>query len=107
MSTRYLSAREHVLRTAVALHALESTIETLIAYRRTFHTFAHPDKLFFENCSRLIDQTRVPTSLPTGTQRVSIRTAVVQSAIYLVNTSLKQYEIMFEPNLSSGTTSAE
>ena len=78
-------------------------IETLIVYKRTFHTFNQLDKIFFENCVRLIEQTRSTKT----TVRLQISLLTVQSAIYFVNTSIKQFEIMFEPTLNSSTPNTE
>jgi len=103
MSTRYLSAREQVLRVSASLRIIELAIETLIVYRRTFHTFGQADKIFFDNCNHIIEQTR-STTTPT---RININVPIVQSAIYLVNTSIKQFEIMFEPTLNPGTPTSE
>lgn len=103
MSGRYLSAQEHVIRVAGSLRILEMAIETLIVYKRTFHSFGQTDKVFFDNCSRIIEQTRGTTMA----KRIHINAAVVQSAIYFVNTSIKQFEIMFEPTLSTGTSNPE
>ncbi|CAF0892319.1 unnamed protein product [Adineta ricciae] len=103
MSARYLSAREQVLRASASLRIIELAIETLIVYRRTFHTFGQADKTFFDNCTHIIDQTRNGTTIA----RVSIGVSTVQSAIYLVNTSIKQFETMFEPSLSTGTPTSE
>ena len=103
MSGRYLSAREHVLRVSASLRILELTIETLIVYRRTFHTFGQNDKVFFDNCTHIIEQTRGTTA----TIRANINVANVQSAIYFVNTSIKQFEIMFEPKFNAGTPNPE
>jgi hypothetical protein len=103
ISARYVSAREHVLRVSASLRIIELAIETLIVYRRTFHTFGQADKIFFDNCSHIIEQTRGTTA----TMRVNINIANVQSAIHLVNTSIKQFEIMFEPTLSTGTPNSE
>ena len=102
MSARYLSGREHVLRVAAVLRVIELAIETLIAYRRTFHSYGQADKTFLDNCIHLMDQTRAGS-----TKRVTIGAAVVQSAIYLVNTSMKQFEIMFEPTLHAGASNPE
>ena len=102
MSARYISAREHVLRLSALLRVIESTIETLVVYRRTFHSFSQADKIFFDNCNHLIEQARgTATTTNVSPTRVTIGMPVVQSALYLVNTSLKQFEIMFEPSLSS------
>lgn len=103
MSARYLSAREQVLRVASSLRIIELTIETLIVYRRTFHTFGQADKVFFDNCTHIIEQTRSSTTAT----RININVANVQSAIHLVNTSIKQFEIMFEPTLNTGTPNSE
>jgi len=103
MSARYLSAREHVLRVSASLRILELAIETLIVYRRTFHTFGQNDKIFFDNCTHIIEQTRSTTAII----RVNINVTNVQSAIHFVNTSIKQFEIMFEPKLNSGTPNPE
>ncbi len=75
----------------------------MIVYRRTFHTFGQADKIFFDNCTHIIEQTRSTTT----TARININVAVVQSAIYFVNTSIKQFEIMFEPTLNTGTPNSE
>lgn len=104
MAARYLQAHEHVLRIAASLRLLELAIEMLIIYKRTFHSFAQMDKLFFENCLRLLEQTRGGTS---SIVKLNINATTVQSAIYLVNTSIKQFEIMFEPNLNGTTINAE
>jgi hypothetical protein len=96
MSARYLSARQHVLRTAALLRLLELTIETLIVYRRTYQTFNQADQILFNNCSHLFELTR---RTATATAHVTIGVAIVQSAIYFISTSLKQYEIMLEPTL--------
>ena len=103
MSARYLSAREQVLRVAASLRILELAIETLIVYRRTFHTFGQNDKVFYDNCTHIIEQTRGTNTI----LRVSINVANVQSAIHLVNTSIKQFEIMFEPKLNGATFNPE
>ncbi|CAF0932208.1 unnamed protein product [Rotaria sordida] len=103
MSARYLSAREHVLRISASLRIIELAIETLIVYRRTFHTFGQADKIFYDNCTHIIEQTRSTTT----TTRVNINVAIVQSAIYFVNTSIKQFEIMFEPTLNTGTPNSD
>lgn len=103
MSARYLSAREHVLRISACLRILELTVETLFVYHRAFHSFSQPDNVFFDNCLHIIEQTR-PTS---GPIRLNINIANVQSAIYLTNSSIKQFEIMFEPTLNSVTTNSE
>jgi len=103
MSGRYLSAREQVLRVSASLRIIELAIETLIVYRRTFHTFGQADKIFFDNCTHIIEQTRGTTA----TTRININVAIVQSAIYFVNTSIKQFEVMFEPTLNSGTPNPE
>jgi hypothetical protein len=103
MSARYLSAREHVLRLSASLRIIELTIETLIVYRRTFHTFGQADKIFFDNCTHIIEQTRATTT----PIRVNINVTNVQSAIHFVNTSIKQFEIMFEPTLNTGTSNPE
>jgi hypothetical protein len=103
MSARYLSAREHVLRVSASLRILELAIETLIVYRRTFHSFGQNDKMFFDNCTHIIEQTRSTTAII----RVNINVTNVQSAIHFVNTSIKQFEIMFEPKLNSGTPNPE
>ena len=103
MSARYLSAREQVLRVSASLRIIELAIETLIVYRRTFHTFGQADKLFFDNCTHIIEQTRSTTA----TVRVNLNVSIVQSAIYLINTSIKQFEIMFEPTLNTGTSNPE
>ncbi|CAF1151415.1 unnamed protein product [Adineta steineri] len=102
MSARYLSAREQVLRVSASLRVIELAIETLIVYRRTFHTFGQADKVFFDNCNHIIEKTRSTTTV-----RVNINVAIVQSAIYFVNTSIKQFEIMFEPTLNTGTLNPE
>jgi hypothetical protein len=101
MSARYLSAREHVLRVSASLHKIELAIETLIVYRRTFHTFGQADKIFLDNCTHIIEQTRGSTT------RININVPIVQSAIYFVNTSIKQFEVMFEPTLNTGTPNPE
>ena len=103
MSARYQSAREHVVRVAASISIIELAIETLIVYRRTFHTFGQNDKTFFDNCLQLIEQTRATTAKI----RMAITASVVQSAIYFVNASLKQYEIMFEPTLTSANNNLE
>jgi hypothetical protein len=103
MSARYLSAREQVLRVSASLRIIELAIETLIVYRRTFHTFGQADKIFFDNCTHIIEQTRGTTA----TTRININVAIVQSAIHFVNTSIKQFEVMFEPTLNSGTPNPE
>lgn len=103
MSARYLSAREHVLRVSAALRIIELAIETLIVYRRTFHTFGQADKVFFDNCTHIIEQTRGTAA----TVRINVNVSIVQSAIYFVNTSIKQFEIMFEPTMNSGTPNSE
>ncbi|CAF1192316.1 unnamed protein product [Rotaria magnacalcarata] len=103
MSARYLAAREHVLRVSASLRIIESTVETLIVYRRTFHTFGQVDKVFFDNCTHIIEQTRGTTA----TTRVNINVGIVQSAIYFVNASIKQFEIIFEPTLNGGTPNPE
>ncbi|CAF3907442.1 unnamed protein product [Rotaria sp. Silwood2] len=100
MASRYLSAQEHVIRASASLRIIEIAIETLIAYKRTFHTFGQADKIFFDNCTRIIEQTRGTTI----TKRIYINLSTVHSAIYFVNTSIKQFEIMFEPTLSTGTS---
>lgn len=104
MSARYLSAREQVLRVSAALRSIESAIETLIVYRRTFHAFGPPDKIFLDNCAHIIEQTRGTAAAVT---RANINVAIVHSAIYLVNTSIKQYEVMFEPSLNTSTPNPE
>ncbi|CAF4498560.1 unnamed protein product [Rotaria sp. Silwood1] len=103
MASRYLSAQEHVIRVSASLRIIEIAIETLIAYKRTFHTFGQADKIFFDNCIRIIEQTRGSTI----TKRIYINLTTVQSAIYFVNTSIKQFEIMFEPTLSTGMSNHE
>lgn len=103
MASRYLTAQEHVLRTAASLRLIEMAIETLIIYKRTFHSFAQTDKIFFDNCLRIVEQTRVMTS----TVKMNINLSTVQAAIYLVNTSIKQFEIMFEPNVNTPSPNAE
>jgi len=99
MASRYLSAREHVLRVSASLRIIEMAIETLIIYRQTFHTFGQADKIFFDNCIRIIEKIKSTTL----TRRVYINSSTVQSAIYFVDICIKQYEIMFEPTLSTGT----
>ncbi|UJR30419.1 hypothetical protein I4U23_017954 [Adineta vaga] len=103
MSARYLSAREQVLRVSASLRIIELAIETLIVYRQTFHTFGQADKIFFDNCTHIIEQTR--GTIPIA--RINISLSIVQSAIYFVNTSIKQFEVMFEPSLNTGTPNSE
>lgn len=103
MAARYLSAQDHVIRVSASLRIMEMAIEMLIIYKRTFHTFGQADKIFYDNCTRIIEQTRSTTL----SKRVHINLAIVQSAIYLVNTSIKQFEVMFEPTLSTGTPNPE
>ncbi|CAF2063165.1 unnamed protein product [Rotaria magnacalcarata] len=103
MASRYLSAQEHVIRVSASLRIIEMAIETLIVYKRTFHTFGQTDKILFDNCIRIIEQTRGTTI----TKRIHINSAIVQSAIYFVNTSIKQFEIMFEPTISIGTSNSD
>lgn len=115
MSARYISAREHALRLSALLRVIELTVETLVVYRRTFHSFSQADKIFFDNCNHLIEQTRMTTITTSTTTtnslssptRLTITMPIVQSAIYFVNTSLKQFEIMFEPSLSSSGNHSE
>lgn len=99
MAARYLAAQEQVLRSSASLRLIEMAIKTLIVYKRTFHSFAQADKVFYDNCIRIIEQTRVMTT----SVKMNINLSIVQSAIYFVNTSIKQYEIMFEPTLNSPT----
>jgi hypothetical protein len=103
MASRCIAAREHVLRVSASLRIIEMSIETLIIYRRTFHTFGQADKTFLDNCIRIIEQTRGTTL----TMKVNINLSMVQSAIYFVNISIKQFEIMFEPTLNTGTPNSE
>ncbi len=100
MASRYLSAREHVLRVSASLCIIQMSVETLFVYRQTFHTYGQADKIFFDNCIRILEQSR---SLTTNTRRISINSAIVHSAIYVVNTCIKQFEIMFEPTLNART----
>ena len=72
------------------------SVETLFIYRQTFPTYGQPDKIFSDNCIRLLDQGRNPT----GTRKISISSPIVQSAIYFVNMCIKQFEIMFEPTIN-------
>jgi hypothetical protein len=103
MASRYLSAREHVLRVSASLHIIEMAIEILIVYRQTFLTFGQADKIFFDNCIRIIEKTNGTTIA----KRFYINSTIVQSAIYFVNISIKQFEIMFEPTLSTETSHHE
>jgi hypothetical protein len=74
MAARYISAREHVLRVSASLRVMEMAIETLIVYRQMFHTFSQVDKIFFDNCVRIIEQMK-GTMI---TMRVSINLTIVQ-----------------------------
>lgn len=101
MASRYLAGQEHALRVSASLRLLEMAIETLIVYKRTYQTFGQGEKIFFDNCIRIIEQN------PTMTVRMNISLGIVQSAIYFVNTSIKQYEIMFEPTLNTSIHNPE
>ena len=103
MAGKYVAAREHVLRLSASLAIIEIAVETLIIYRETFQTFGQADKIFFDNCIRLIEQTRGTTSI----KRILINTNIVQSAVYFLDMSLKQFEIVFEPSLTSGSPTHE
>lgn len=103
MAGKYIAAREQILRLSASLTIIEMAVETLIVYRETFQTFGQADKIFFDNCIRLIEQTRGTTPV----KRVLINTNIVQSAIYFLDMSIKQFEIVFEPSLSNGTPTHE
>ena len=103
MAGKYVAAREHVLRLSASLAIIEIAVETLIIYRETFQTFGQADKIFFDNCIRLIEQTRGTTSI----KRILINANIVQSAVYFLDMSLKQFEIVFEPSLTSGSPTHE
>ena len=74
-------------------------METLFIYRQTFHTFGQADKTFFDQINSLHGQT--------SARRVYINTSIVQSAIYMVDMAIKQFEMMFEPLFNTRITRQE
>jgi hypothetical protein len=103
MTSKYLNSQEHVLRISACLRLMEIAAETLIVYQQTYHSFSQIDQIFFDNCMQLVKHTRHTST----TMRNIINLSNVHSAIYLVNTSIKQFQIMFEPTLTMGTSNSE